>query len=82
VQKKWLFEEIIKNYGNFSGVILLSFNIFNHSEKPFLNEYWIFVMSLFLVLMALFIFIIFKIIPSKARAYLLETYPEYKLEKV
>jgi hypothetical protein len=39
-------------------------------------------LSLFLVSFSLFLYIIFKIIPSKAETYLLATYPEYKLEKL
>jgi hypothetical protein len=34
------------------------------------------------ILLAILIFIILKIIPSKAEEYLLATYPEYRLEKL
>jgi threonine/homoserine/homoserine lactone efflux protein len=85
-QKKWLFEEIINRYGNFSVAIIFPLNIFiqicNHTEKYLSNEYWVFGMSFFLVLMALLNYIVFIIIPSKTREYLLETYPEYKLENL
>lgn len=84
-EKKWLYEEIINQYGSFSGAIILPLNffiqLFNHAEKQLSNDYWVFGMSFFLVLMAIFNYIIFRIIPSKASEYLMETYPEYKLEK-
>ena len=85
-EKRWLFEEIINRYGNFSSMIIFPFNIFvqifNHAEKYVGNDYWTLGLSFFLVLLTLVIFIIFKIIPSKAEAYLLATYPEYKLERL
>ncbi|MFE3872305.1 hypothetical protein ACFX5F_13840 [Flavobacterium sp. ZS1P70] len=83
-QKRWLFEEIINQYGSFSGVIIFSFNmfiqIFNSTEKYIGNDFWILGLSFFFVLLVLLIFIIFKIIPSKAEEYLRATYPEYKFE--
>ena len=85
-EKRWLFEEIISHYGNFAGIIILPFNmitqLFNHSDRLFSNDYWLIGLSFFLVSFGLFLFIIFKIIPSKAESYLLATYPEYKLEKL
>ncbi|MBG6111745.1 hypothetical protein IWX84_002633 [Flavobacterium sp. CG_9.10] len=85
-EKRWLFEEIINQYGSFSCAIIFPFNffvsIFNHSEKYLGNEIWTLGLSFFLVVLGLLIFIIFKIIPSKAEDYLQTTYPEYKLEKL
>lgn len=85
-EKRWLFEEIISQYGNFAGIIILPFNmmtqLFNHSDRLFSNDYWTLGLSFFLVSLSLFFYIIFKIIPSKAESYLLATYPEYKLEKL
>ena len=85
-EKRWLFEEIINQYGSFSGAIIFPFNffvsIFNHSEKYLGNDIWTLGLSFFLVVLGLLIFIIFKIIPSKAEDYLQTTYPEYKLEKL
>ena len=84
--KRWLFEEIINQYGSLSGVIIFPFNIlvqiFNRSEKYLDNDYWIMGLSFLLVVVTLVLFIIFKIIPSKATQYLKATYPEYKLENV
>ncbi|EIA10002.1 hypothetical protein [Flavobacterium frigoris] len=85
-QKRWLFEEIINQYGSFSGAIILPLNIFievaSHSDKFLTNDYSALGLSFFFVLLAIVIFIIFKIIPSKAEDYLLATYPEYILEKL
>lgn len=85
-QKRWLFEEIINQYGGFLGLIIIPINLFSrifyHSEKDIGNNYWILGLSFFFVLLAIVLFIIFKIIPSKAEEYLLATYPEYRLEKM
>ena len=85
-EKRWLFEEIINQYGSFSGAIIFPFNyflrIFNQSEKYLDNDIWIFSLSFFLVMIIVVFFIIYKIIPSKATQYLEATYPEYKLENV
>ena len=85
-EKRWLFEEIINQYGSFSGAIIFPFNyflrIFNQSEKYLDNDIWILSLSFFLVVITLVLFIVYKIIPSKATQYLEATYPEYKLENV
>ena len=85
-EKRWLFEEIISQYGNFAGIIIFPFNMmtqtFNHSNSLLSNDFGIMAVSFFLVSLSLFLFIIFKIIPAKAEAYLQATYPEYKLEKL
>ncbi|UQD55550.1 hypothetical protein [Flavobacterium sp. K5-23] len=84
-QKIWLLEDIINQYGSLSGAIILPLHIFlrlfNQSEYFLTNEYWLFVMCFFLVIISIINYIIFRVIPSKATEYLLETYPEYKLEK-
>jgi hypothetical protein len=83
-RKRWLFEEIINQYGGFAGAIIFPLNLFSrmfyHSEKYIGNDYWTLGLSFFFVLLVLMIYIIFKIIPSKAEEYLLATYPEYKFE--
>jgi cytochrome c biogenesis protein CcdA len=85
-EKKWLFEEIINQYGTFSGAILLPFNIllqlFDPIDSFLTNDYFLLGISVFFVLFSIALFIIFKIIPSKAEAYLKQTYPEYKLENL
>jgi hypothetical protein len=83
-QKRWLFEEIINQYGGFAGAIIFPLHLFSQmfypSEKYIGSDYWTLGLSFFFVLLVLMIFIIFKIIPSKAEQYLLATYPEYKFE--
>jgi hypothetical protein len=85
-EKRWLFEEIIHNYGYFGGILGVPLNfmvqMFNHLETYLQNEYWTMGLSFFLASLSLFLFIIFKVIPSKAESYLLATYPEYKLERL
>lgn len=85
-EKRWLFEEIINQYGGFSGVVIFQFNIFvqifNHSEKYLSNDYWMMGLSFFSAVVILVLFIIFKIIPAKAEEYLQTTYPEYKVVKL
>jgi hypothetical protein len=85
-EKKWLFEEIIQQYGGFAGIIIFPFNIFvqifNNADDFLGNDYYILGLSFFLVLFSLVLFIIFKVIPSKAEEYLIATYPEYKLENL
>jgi hypothetical protein len=85
-EKKWLFEEIIHQYGGFAVIIFFPFNIFvrilNHADDFLGNDYYILGLSFFLVLFSLVLFIVFIVIPSKAEDYLLATYPEYKLEKL
>jgi hypothetical protein len=84
-EKRWLFEEIIHQYGGFAGIIIFPFHIFvqifNHADDFLGNDYYILGLSFFLVLFSLVLFIIFKVIPSRAEEYLLATYPEYKFEK-
>jgi hypothetical protein len=84
-KKRWLFEEIIHQYGSFAVIIFFPFHIFvrilNHADDFFGNDYYILGLSFFLVLYSLVLFTIFKVIPSRAEEYLLATYPEYKFEK-
>jgi hypothetical protein len=85
-EKRWLFEEIINQYGTFSGAILLPFNvllqIYNRIDIYVTNDYFLLGLSVVFVVFSIALFIIFKIIPSKAEAYLKQTYPEYKLENL
>lgn len=85
-QKKWLLEDIINQYGSISGVILLPVHIFttlfNRADYFISNDFWLLVICFFFVLIVIFNYIIFRVIPSKATEYLMETYPEYKLEKL
>ena len=85
-QKKWLFEEIINQYGSFSGALSFPFYILiqfsTHAERYMVSDYWYFMVSFMIVIVAIINYILFRIIPRKAKAYLLETYPEYEFEKL
>ena len=83
--KIWLFEKILSNYGTFPWLMILPIHFFyiiriDRISNP--SDLALFCMSLFIVSMSLAIFIVLKIIPSKAEAYLKQTYPEYKLENL
>lgn len=84
--QKWLFKDIIYNYGSLIGIFILLFQILNfsinHIESFLGNNLFLFFISLFLVLLVLLGFIILFIIPSKAEIYLSKIYPEYNLEKM
>ena len=80
--KKWMFEELIFQYGSFAGLLGLPINVFNifsdvGNSTP--SDFVLFGMSLFLVALYLATYIVVKIIPSKAEHYLKQTYPEYTL---
>lgn len=85
-QNKWMFEEIINQYGGIGSFIAIPMNLalqfVNHKEN-FLNEMVINgFMSILLVLTSLFLYIMFFLIPSKSKEYLAQTYPEYSLQKM
>lgn len=84
-QKRWLFEEIMNQYGNFVGAIIFPLNfflqIFNHGNRFLSNDYAIAFTSFFLVLMTFLLYVMFVLIPSKSKEYLIQTYPEYRLTK-
>jgi hypothetical protein len=76
--KKWLLKDIIYGYSSMAGMSYLPFQIVLHFENhP--NQIMLFFMSLFIVSMLIFEYIILFEIPSKAQEYLEKTYPEYKL---
>ncbi|RTY85255.1 hypothetical protein EKL97_01185 [Flavobacterium sp. LS1P28] len=83
--KIWLFEKTLSNYGTFPWLMILPIHFFNiiridRISNP--SDLALFCMTLFIVSLSLAIFIVLKIIPSKAEAYLKQTYPEYKLENL
>ena len=85
-EKKWLFEEIINQYGTFTGAMIFPLNLvvqlINHVDNFLSTDYWLLGFSFISVLFCLVLFIVFKVIPSKIDTYLEVTYPEYKLEKL
>ncbi|MDD5148951.1 MAG: hypothetical protein PHC28_00525 [Flavobacterium sp.] len=82
-QKCWLFDEIMNQYGSFTGTIIFPLNfflqIFNHGNRFLSNDYAIGFTSFFLVLMTLLLYVMFVLIPSKSKEYLMQTYPEYSV---
>jgi hypothetical protein len=84
-KKKWLFEEIINQYGVSSGAFLVPFHFFiqisSRAERYLLNDYWILTISCMIVLFGILNYILLRIIPLKAKTYLIQTYPEYELSK-
>ena len=85
-QKRWLFNEIMNQYGKFVVAIVfpLNFflNVFNHGDRLLINDYTIGFTSFFLVLMTFFLYVMFVLIPSKSKEYLIQTYPEYSFSNL
>ena len=76
----WYLEEIIKNYGFIAYFAYLPFQLGNSLLNFNLNVDLIMVfLAFFSVIFYLCLYIIMKIIPSKAEDYFKETYPEYSL---
>lgn len=83
-EKKWLFKEIILNYGAGLGIGMLPIYFFNILIPNNLNfqtmSVWALgAFSILLVLMGIMVYVMMVEIPKKAEEYLEETYPEYKL---
>jgi len=84
VEKRWLFEEIIRGYGNVSGFMIVPMQIIGHfldtEAVVFQNPVTLALASLALTLYTLFCYVILKEIPSKAEEFLRENYPEYRAQ--
>jgi hypothetical protein len=82
-EKRWLFQDILNQYGTFAGAIVLPLNIFlqlfNRAEHYLDNTFVLGFASFSLVLMTILMYVIFFEIPSQSKKYLLQTYPEYSL---
>ena len=78
-EKRWLFEDIMNQYGGFAGAIIFPLNLcmqlFNRVEHYISNTYFLVFASFFLVLMTILMYVIFFEIPSQSKKYLLQTYP-------
>ena len=78
--KKWLYKDIIFGFGSFGGLSYLPIQIaFQIIDKFQFNTLASIIISLTVVCILIFNYIILKIIPSKAEHYLKKTYPEYEL---
>ncbi|MDD3004358.1 hypothetical protein [Flavobacterium sp.] len=79
--KKWLFKEIIGNYGQGSGFFYLPFQTIFHFRNFLEHDYLLVIASFSVIVMALLQYVIWVIIPNKAEEYLKEAYPEYEFVK-
>jgi hypothetical protein len=79
--KRWMMEDMITSYGGAAGFMIIPFqilfNFFKFSNNTSL--YTTAFCSVFLVCCGLYVYIMLVIIPNKAKAYLSEIYPEYKM---
>ena len=78
--KKWLYKDIIFGFSSFGGFSYLPLQIgLQLYDKIEINMISSMIISITVVSILLFNYIILKIIPSKAEHYLKKTYPEYEL---
>lgn len=81
--KRWLFEETINNYGDFTTFLMIPIQLINNrAAVVFQNQLLLFVICFLLVSYGLVVYIMVMYIPARAEAYLNETYPEYKFAKL
>lgn len=84
--KRWLFEEIINNYGNLAMFMMFPIQFmnlyYNSSSALFQNQFLVLCASVVIVAYSVTAYIVLMYIPSKAREYLRQTYPEYKFYEV
>lgn len=81
-EKRWLFKEIINNYGSFIFFFALPLQIsIQIPETAYENNFILFGLSILTVIYCLATYIVLKIIPSKIEKYLKEVYPEYEISK-
>jgi len=82
--KKWLFEEVAKNFNSFP-VLFLPVNIFNAVNSFSQDDRWTATYSLvsasLFVLVGIWMFVQLKIIPKKVSKELEKTYSEYQISK-
>lgn len=78
--KKWLFKDIIFGFGSFGGLSYLPIQIaLQITDKFQFSTLASIIISITVVSVLLFNYVIIIIIPSKAEEYLKTTYPEYEL---
>ncbi len=83
IEKRWMFEENIYNFGNVISIVMLPIHIINplmNAQSLALNNIYLELgLAFFTVSIVLLSYIMIYVIPSKAQELLSETYPEYKL---
>ncbi len=79
-EKRWLYKDIIFGLGTFGGLSYLPIQIALqlYDKINFLNLISLVIISITVISVFLFNYIVLFIIPSKAEEYLKETYPEYE----
>jgi hypothetical protein len=86
LKKKWMFEEILNQFGGLGTAIVIPLNfalhLLNHKQGFLSDTFFIALMSIILVVTSLFIYLMFVVIPSKSKEYLAQTYPEFYLENL
>lgn len=78
IGKKWILNEIILGYSSVSANSFLIIQVAGHFTEINNNQWLLWFWSIFTVLLALTIYIILILVPSKAQEYLKQTYPEYE----
>lgn len=85
-EKRWLFQEVIRSYGNMSILLMLPFQALGRmvdaSDKLVQNDILLTIFCVLSVSFCIADYVILFVIPSKAETYLTQTYPEYRLENV
>ncbi|MFY8187795.1 MAG: hypothetical protein ACOVLC_07530 [Flavobacterium sp.] len=82
--KKWMMAEMIYSFGAGTSMMPFYFQVpaqmMIHAPQVLYNSYFLFFYCLVMVLFLIINHIMIYVIPQKAEVYLMETYPEYKLE--
>jgi len=78
--KNWMLYEIIFGYSSITVMSFIVFQLIPGFDGNMKNEFLIMVYSVLIIVMLLLEYIIIILIPSKAEAYLKQTYPEYQLQ--
>ena len=77
-KRKWMLEEMLLNHAGVAQVLMLPIHLFNF-EYTATGIFGFFIISFFIVVALLLVYVITFEIPPKAEKLLEETYPEYKI---
>jgi len=78
--KKWLLEEIIFNCGGLGVLLYLPIQLVNYDLERELSPWMAGIMSLMLVVLFIYDYIVLFRLPSRAELHLQKVYPEYGIE--
>lgn len=80
--QRWMLEEIIYRGGGLGFSFILPYQLNSHFILPDnYSDMLLFILSVWTVLFALYIYVILVIIPGRAKEHLENVYPEYKLQQ-